>query len=380
MYVQNCSGHFTCANQSVTCMSVHFARAECSCAAPAPTPPPGPIIGGYGAFRYQYMPELLQLPAGAELQHCHGLETDAAGNIYLNYVSWNNGIQTNGTDEHCLVRWGADGANGTFEELGGTDLCAGTPHGLTLANEGGELFFYHANCGTKPPRYGSGKLTKTALDGSILWQHDGPVAPPMSTDNYRPTWWAIPPTGDTVYLADGYGSSNVYAFTRDGVFQNRTFGGKGKAHGQFENCHGMHWDPRAGQIVIADRENHRIEFYAVNDSGTRFEYQSTVTPTYGVAGTQRPCNMRVLEASGNATLDGLAVVADLGADDQSKPGAARGQVAVLDQENKLLSVIKVSELLGHQGSVHPHDSIMLRNGDIVVATWRPGRISYWKLL
>ena len=34
----------------------------------APSPPSGPIIGGYGAFRYQYMPDLLQLPKGAEVQ------------------------------------------------------------------------------------------------------------------------------------------------------------------------------------------------------------------------------------------------------------------------------------------------------------------------
>ena len=300
------------------------------------------------------------------------------GRIYLNYVNWNNGIQTNGTDQHCLVRWGPDGTNGTFVDRPG--LCYGTPHGLTLAKEGGQLFLYHANCGTKPPRYGSGMLTKTTIDGEILWQHKGPVAPPMSAANYRPTWWAVPPTGDYVYLGDGYGSSNVYVFSREGVFMNRAFGGKGSAHGKFENCHGLHWDPRAGQLVIADRENHRIEYFAVDDAGLKFEYASTVTPTYGTAGTQRPCNVRVLEGSGNKTLDGLAVVADLGADDQTKPGVARGQVAILDQQNRLLSAIAVSELLGDQGSIHPHDAIMLANGDIVVATWHPGHVSYWKLL
>jgi hypothetical protein len=44
------------------------------------------------------------------------------------------------------------------------------------------------------------------------------------------------------------------------------------------------------------------------------------------------------------------------------------------------SVIKVSELLGNLGSVHPHDAHFLPNGDIVVATWRPGHITYWKKL
>ena len=55
-------------------------------------------------------------------------------------------------------------------------------------------------------------------------------------------------------------------------------------------------------------------------------------------------------------------------------------MAVLDRSNALVSVIKVSELLGDKGAVHPHDAHWLPNGDIVVATWRPGTITYWKHL
>jgi hypothetical protein len=354
---------------SVDCKSVDFKKAECSCAAPPPTPVPGPIIGGYGEYRYQLMPELLQMPAGAEVQHSHGIEVDPSGNIYLTYVNWNNGIQTNGTDQHCLVRWNPDGTNGTFLNLGGTDLCNGTPHGLKIAKEEGGVYLYHANCGTKPPRYGSGKLTKTTLDGKIIWQHDGPFGQDAkAAADYRPTWWvaapsphstvvitppfslpanrpcvrclrwAIPPSGDYVYLADGYGSSNVYVFTRDGIFQNRSFGGKGKESGKFNNCHGMIYDPRTKQLVVSDRENHRFQIFDFDGTGTKFEYVSTITPTWGVNGTQRPCNFRVLENSTNTSINGMVVIADLGADDQSKPGVAKGQVAVLDQQNKLVSV------------------------------------------
>ena len=38
-----------------------------------------------------------------QVQHAHGIEVDTAGNIYVTYVNWNNGIQTNGTDQHCVL-------------------------------------------------------------------------------------------------------------------------------------------------------------------------------------------------------------------------------------------------------------------------------------
>lgn len=384
MFVKNCSGVFACGDISLTCDSTDFKENDCRCTAPAPSPPPPPpgdIVGGYGNYTYQYMSALLEFPAGAEVQHVHGLEVDKDGFIYATYVNWNNGIQTNGTDQHCLVRWQADGTNGTFMDLGGTDLCNGTPHGLKLASEKGELYLYHANCGTQPPRYGSGKLSKTTLDGRILWTHTGSFGQ-RSVVDYRPTWWAIPPTGNFVYLADGYGTSNVYVFTRDGEWQNRTFGGKGKENGKFNNCHGIGIDPRTGHVVVADRENHRIQFFEIDDeTGTKFDWVATMNASWGLQnGTQRPCNFRVLENGTNPAMDGMAVIADLGADDQSKPGGARGQVAILDKDNVVVSVIAVSDLLGWKGSVHPHDSHFLANGDIVVATWKPGHISYWKKL
>jgi hypothetical protein len=43
-------------------------------------------------------------------------------------------------------------------------------------------------------------------------------------------------------------------------------------------------------------------------------------------------------------------------------------------------VVNVSVLLAAEQHKHPHDAIFLKNGDMVVGTWAPGRISYWKLL
>ena len=57
-----------------------------------------------------------------------------------------------------------------------------------------------------------------------------------------------------------------------------------------------------------------------------------------------------------------------------------GPVAVLDAHNTVVSVVNVSVLLASEQHKHPHDAIFLPNGDMVVATWNPGRLSYWKKL
>ena len=212
-----------------------------------------------------------------------------------------------------------------------------------------------------------------------MWTHTGPFNPDPSA-LYRPTWWAIPPSGQFVYLADGYGSSNVYVFSRDGIWQNRTFGGKGSTNGKFHNCHGITYDPRSNRMAVADRENHRIQFFSFDDEGTEFKWTETLTPEWGKPQTQRPCQFRILENCTNTSMNGMVAIPDLGADDQTNPQAPRGQVALLDSQNRLVSVIAVSELLGWKGSIHPHDAHFLPNGDLVVATWKPGRVSYWKRL
>lgn len=125
----------------------------------------------------------------------------------------------------------AAGTGGEFVTSQTPKLCDGTPHGLKLTNEGGKMYLYHAN--------NDQKLTKTTLDGTIVWQVNGNFGQDPSVA-YRPTWFATPAGSKYVYLCDGYGSNNVYVFSRDGVFANKTFGGQGdrSQHGKFSTNHG----------------------------------------------------------------------------------------------------------------------------------------------
>ena len=45
-----------------------------------------------------------------------------------------------------------------------------------------------------------------------------------------------------------------------------------------------------------------------------------------------------------------------------------GNIALLDKDNKLVSTVEVAALIGHLGSLHPHDALFLPNGDFVVGT------------
>ena len=62
-----------------------------------------------------------------------------------------------------------------------------------------------------------------------------------------------------------------------------------------------------------------------------------------------------------------------------------GNIALLDKDNKLVSTVDVAALIGHLGSLHPHDALFLPNGDVVVTCWKNpgtkgsiGTISYWQ--
>ena len=118
---------------------------------------------------------------------------------------------------------------------------------------------------------------------------------------------------------------------------------------------------------MSDRENHRHQWFDFDTSApNKFEYSHQAATTTSGTGS-RPCNMRFKH--GIFDDQHYSIVPDL-----------VGPVGILDQNNKLVSNINVSGLIGDLGHLHPHDAMFLPNGDIVVGTWNPGRISYWKRL
>jgi hypothetical protein len=296
----------------------------------------GPVISGSGAFRYQYIPEKLRLPETVKMRHGHGLCHDRQGNIYFTYESESVDAST-----RVLVKFAPDGTGATL--LGPDNaLAPGAPHGLSIAIEkDGTPVLYHAN--------NQATVHKTTLDGTVLWTQKWGA----QMGNYKPTDSVAPPGSDHVFIADGYGSSMIHALkTVDGIYAGKSWGGPGKEHGELNCPHGIYFDPRKNLVLTADRGNRRLEYFTLKGA-----YHSTIQAPEITA----PCNA---DAWGDYLL-----VPDLD-----------GSLFILDKDDKVVSTIKIGKLLGGKGFQHPHDAIWLENGDIVVCTWNPGRIGYWKRL
>jgi hypothetical protein len=304
-----------------------------------PTAPPAglpEVVSGSGKFRYEYVPARLVLPPEVQMKNGHGLCRDTHGSIFFAYEPMK--VET-GT--RALVRFDPDGTN---PKLLGSDnaLAQGVPHGLNIhVEQDGRVVLYHAN--------NAATVHKSTLDGEILWTQKWP--PQMG--NYKPTDVVVPPGSDRVLVADGYGSSMIHALkTADGVYAGKSWGGLGATHGELNCPHGITYDPRRKLLLTADRGNKRLEHFT-----TTGLYQSTVVAPEITA----PCNADI---RGDYVL-----VPDL-----------NGPLVILDNDNKVISVVEVGKLLGAHGFKHPHDAIWLANGDIAVCTWNPGRLGYWRRL
>jgi len=337
--------------------------------------PTKPVVTGFGDFIYEYVPGLLKVPGQVgddpNVLNGHGLDQDDAGNIYYTFqpASLNE-------DTRVLVRFSPDGSVGSLLGAPGPNhLSRGVPHGLRFeknANAGtGVNYLYHAN--------NAAIIFKTTTDGDLVWEanlSDPVVGFPQPSQ--RPDFWPVRPTdtyvrGDTLYVADGYGSSWVHLFNKHtGQYLNASFGGKGKAGSatepvKFNIPHSIQGDPRyeGVPIVITDRSNERLVY--VNENGNflwEVALSSGGLPESG--SNSRPCAVQFM----NDDKRGLvAIIPSLGSQHVGQNFTTSGAVGIYDKDNKLISELRVSEYLWEQGDQHPHDAMFLPNGDIVICTY-----------
>jgi sugar lactone lactonase YvrE len=74
-----------------------------------------------------------------------------------------------------------------------------------------------------------------------------------------PTDVAFAPDGD-LFISDGYGNCEVHKFTAEGKYLF-SWGAPGNGPGQFNLPHGV-WLDRKGRLLLADRENDRVQVFS----------------------------------------------------------------------------------------------------------------------
>ncbi len=76
----------------------------------------------------------------------------------------------------------------------------------------------------------------------------------------RPTGVSLAPNGE-IYVSDGYGNARVHRFSPEGELL-QSWGEPGTGSGQFNLPHDL-WVTQDGRMIVADRENDRIQFFSL---------------------------------------------------------------------------------------------------------------------
>ena len=303
-------------------------------------------VTGQGDHVYEVHHDWLTPPSHISWGDTHGLTQDSQGHIYVAHTVNKNSLSPDGvvvfdSDGKFVTSWGA--------------MFAGGAHGIDIRKEGGEELLYHCDIGRR-------LIVKTTLDGAVLWERGFPTEPEVyeSKSRWRPTNVAFAPNGD-FFVGDGYGSSYIHRYTKDGDYVS-LFCGPGSEAGQVSCPHSVWVDERGDEplLVVADRTNHRLQYFTLEG-----EHVKLVTD-----GMRRPCD---IDFRGDETL-----VADLDS-----------VVTILDKDDKVLVHLgddHPTNLRGKPRSdfipgkfIHPHDAIWINDGDVLVAEWVPiGRVTLLK--
>ncbi len=312
-----------------------------------------PIVGS-GEHVYEVHHDWGKRPASISYGNCHGVQVDSQGLIYIHHT-----VHESSQSDHSVVVFDPDGDFVT--SWGGA--YAGGAHGFHLTREGSDEFLYFCDIRRNI-------VQKTDLGGNVLLTLGYPSeSPAYAVDehkrapSWKPTNLAVAGNGD-IYIGDGYGSSFVVHYDRNGKYVNTFGGGLTDAAGDLNCPHGIIIDDRSGQeeILVADRSNNRLQYFDLAGNHLRF-----------VGDVDLPCHFDIFH-------DGTLLVPDLGA-----------RITLLDADNKLIAHLGVGSddyrerrLLSREHFlpgqfVCPHGACFDHEGNIFVVEWvEIGRVTFLK--
>lgn len=280
------------------------------------------------------------LPTGWEYVDVAGVAVDSRQHVYV-FNRGTHPLVVFDQQGHFLKTWG----QGMFRR----------PHGITIAPD--DTLFLTDDLGHTVQRFtadgellltlGTGRPSPTGIQGNdyrtIL---EG--GPPFN----QPTNVALNSQGD-IFVSDGYGNARVHRFSAEGTLL-RSWGGPGTKAGQFNLPHGIAID-RLGRVVVADRENSRLQFFS-QDGDFLDEWRDVLRP------------MQVL-----VDADGLLYVAEVGYRaglypwTEVPPGAPGARISVFDPRGKLVARFGDPDRPCEPGNFFaPHDLCLDTQGSLYV--------------
>lgn len=200
---------------------------------------------GAGHHRYEWIRGWAKLPDGVRFGNTHGaVVVDHQGRVLMNTDS-ENAVMVFDPDGKFIKGWGKEWKGGS--------------HGMALHREGKNEYLFIAH-------HSRHEFAKFTLDGEVVWIKGYPTEPGtyQKADEFRPTGLAIAPNGD-VYVTDGYGKSWIHHYNAKGDYL-KSWGGPGSEAGKLKQPHGIWIDTRSRtpRVLVADRANHRLQWFALN--------------------------------------------------------------------------------------------------------------------
>lgn len=187
-----------------------------------------------GDRRYAVRRKWARLPPDIRFGFISDLVVDHAGRVH---------VAQRGTDLPILIFE----RDGSYAGAWGAGLVS-EPHYVTRAGDDSVLVTDRD----------SHQVLRFDRNGTLIQALGRRHFPSLGAPFNHPTSAAMADDGE-IYVADGYGNSNVHRFAADGSLR-QTWGEPGQDAGQFTTPHAI-WVDRNGRVLVADRENNRIQVF-----------------------------------------------------------------------------------------------------------------------
>ena len=294
---------------------------------------------GSGEFKYNWIEDWVKIPetkSGKENGRTHGVVVSKEGSIFI-FNQGDPAILEVTKKGKTINTWG-NRFNGA--------------HGMTLVSSNGDEYLWLTD-------EFSTEVVKTTLKGEAILNINKPQMDFYKEGKYSPTWVAefeIDKGGNgDIWIADGYGSSLVHNYDKDGNYKFTLTGEEGA--GKFNCPHSLFIDYRKSdpELYIADRGNKRFQVYGLEGKFKR---------SFGEDILGCPC--------GGIVKNNLLYIPELCA-----------RLAVLDEKDKLITYLGQNEdtcnistwpnhpkeLIKEGKFNSPHDLAVDEEGNIYVVEW-----------